>query len=247
MTASSPELISGTLQLSVWSSSPLSEERGLLNRRVDAFASAIRLRLFGDVSLETAVPLPPRVALLQGVQPPTWIRQVSVHRLPLGALRVLCGMLASFSEQSAPLLYYEAQRQGDIRNLFTVPVDYPRAQPKESLFAIEDKGYLNSPGVNARELAIRIQFREPPSAAFHEKLLRPFKDWDELLNGGYPPDGAEPGQSAVGPGSTRFIDPCTLEHHIEGLLAHPACFEPLLNVAQYWCQIGLPVALLELE
>jgi hypothetical protein len=248
LTASSPESISGPLRLLVWPSAPLTEETSrLLERRVDAFASAIRRGLFGSAGLEGMAPLPPPAMLLRGGEPPSWGRLLSVRALPLGALRVLKGMLAFFSEQSAPLLHWELERPGDIRNLLGVSADYPRASREGLLLAIEDGGHLDSSGLNARELAIRIEFREPPPAALREKLMRPFEDWDELVNGGYPPEGAKPGQSAVGPSSTRFIDPYTLEHHVEGILAHPACFEPLFELARHWGQIGFPVAKFELE
>jgi hypothetical protein len=248
LTASSPEFVSGPLRLFVWSAEPLDEEaRHLLARRVDAFASAIRLGLFGLAGLEGVAPLALSGTLLWEGQPPSWACLLSVRALPLGALRVLRGMLASFSEQHVLLSRCELERPGDIRNLLTVSVDYPRAPRERLLFAIEDGGYLDMPGLNAKELAIRVEFREPPPAELRDKLLRPFEDWDELVSGGYPPEGAEPGQSAVGPGSTRFVDPCTLEHHVEGLLAHPACFEPLLNLALHWGRMGFPVARLELE
>jgi hypothetical protein len=169
-----------------------------------------------------------------------------MRALPLGAVRVLNGMLASFSGESASLLHCEAEQPGDLRNLLAVRVDYPRVQREGLSLSVEDGGYLDSNGVNVRELAIRIEFRDPPAVGLREKLLRPFEDWGELLDGGYPPEGAEPGQSAVGPSSTRFIDPYTLEHHIEGLLAHPACFEPLLYLVRHWSQIGLSVSRLEL-
>jgi hypothetical protein len=156
-------------------------------------------------------------------------------------------MLAFFGEQHTPLLHTQVEAPGDTRNLLTLAADFPRASRSGLSASIEDNGLLDTPSVSLAELAIRVELRKPPAVSLRKQLLKPFKVWDELVNGGYPPEDGTSHHSAVGPSTTHFMDPCTIEHHLEGIVAHPACFELLINLVQQWSQGSLTVSRLELE
>jgi hypothetical protein len=250
LTGSSSECIAGPLRLLAWSSASLTDEEiGLLQQRVNAFVSSIRLGLFPPAAQGSMSAAPPLTTSLWEGRPPFWGCMFRFQgELPHSALQVLHGMLSFFSDQHAHLRYYEVCRQGDDRNLLALPTDFLHMPYKELPFAIkDDNGYLDAACINARELVIHIEFCEQPAAACRDGLLDCIGQWEELVNGGYPPEGAVPGQSAVGASSMHFVDPYTIEYHAEGLFAHPACFEPLFNLACYWNRSGFPIARLELR
>lgn len=168
-------------------------------------------------------------------------RRFTARGLPPGVFRILSGMFAYFSEMFSPLELYAAYQNDSSTNLLEVKADYPLVVDKLGFRVM--KGELV--GV-APELLIRLEFMQAVPSDVRDDLIQPFEYWDELMCGGFPPEGESPGDSGVGPGSTRFIDQYTVEHYLESFRGDPVCFNLIINLASHWSK-RFPVRKVEIE
>ena len=158
-----------------------------------------------------------------------WGRVLEVESLPLGAFRVLSGMLVWHGQMCAPLQRYSACADPGDRDLLRLSAPFPNPAPKCS-FAVT----IHPPQRTAAALKIDVEFQRPPPAPDRHQLIEAFKWWDELVQGGYPVPVESAGSSGVGASSTRFLSPVLLRHDLEAWEADKACFAPILNLAQRW-------------
>ena len=168
-------------------------------------------------------------------------RRFIARGLSRGVFRILSGMFAYFSEMFAPLERYVACLNDSSTNLLELKADYPLVVDKLGFRVM--KGELV--GV-APELLIRVEFMQAVPQGVRDDLIQPFEYWDELMCGGFPPEGESPGDSGVGPGSTRFIDAYTVEHYLESFCGDPVCFNLIINLASHWSK-RFPVRQVEIE
>jgi len=219
-------LLSGTFRVECRARNLLEDNQlDQLDHVLDSFLSAISIGMFDPAQLidvSTLVHPATEERRFRG-------RKFSAENLHPGAFRILKGMFAYFSAQSAMLDVYEARHVGSQGNLFSLAASYPpRIDPLP--FHVE----LSELRGAAPTILIRVRFGIPPPIENRDDHIRAFNVWDNLLCGGFPPEGQPPGESGVGASETGFMMPTQLEHYIESHIADPQSLNPMLNMLASW-------------
>jgi len=216
----------GRFRIEGGTTAPLTPNKAArFNRLVGSFIGAIGSGLFGPAVLRMG-----SMSDVLGDDQRTIVAQpFTVEHLPLGAFRILSGMLFWFNNQVAPFEWYAVRNVDDGQDLLKTTAAYP-APIHKLPFAVEQ---VRQGGV-APAVLIRIIFQQPPAAETREQFLQALKYWDDLLCGGFPVDDGPPGESGVGRSTTHFVSPTILEHSIDALFADSRCFDLILNMAGQW-------------
>lgn len=152
------------------------------------------------------------------------ITTVTLAGHSLQIFNILHGMTEFYRGQGAPLLPIAiSNAQGPVP-LTPLPL---HAVPAELPFTLTTK----VPELG-RPLVVLVDFAGPVSPDTCQAVLGAFGVWSALLCGGFPPAGAAPGESAIGPYGVRFLHPALLEFATESWYAAPEGLTPLLRFLQ---------------
>jgi hypothetical protein len=230
--------VSGDIYLECFSRDNLeAEELDLLNTLIDAFVQSIANETF----------IMARLVSVDVITPPSGYenkysgRHLVVEDLVFGAFRILKGMLSHFHAYVAHLDRYRASYRNEGVDLLLTSAPY-----QSRISKLPFKLNFSLPLGTAPPALIRVKFFKSPLPDERERLIKAFEVWNELLKGGFPPDGAPPGESGVGATDTGFLSGCLLEHSIENYIAHSRCFDPLLNMLCAWSKL-FPIQEVEIE
>lgn len=216
-----PASLTGTLELHVTPEASLPDASATaLRTAIEAFLRAVEIGLFGPVELGT------RSGLASGTDGSLTLR-VEVQDLPVGALRVLGGMLACVTTKVSAPMRAAARVLADPRadDLLGVTATWP-AGPAALPFSFG----VHVPATVAPPLAVSIDFAAPLDAAFVDRLESDLRVWEALVCGGYPPADGPPGASFIAPLQVRLDSPSTLRAATEGVHADDACFDALAHL-----------------
>lgn len=232
------QFVSGDIYLECFSRDNFEvEELDLLNTLHDAFVNSIANEMFITARLISVEKLTPP----SGYENKYCGRHLVVENLAFGAFRILNGMFNHFHAYVVQLDRYRAYYSNEGVDLLLTSAPY-----QSRITKLPFKLNFSVPLGTAPPALIRVKYFKPPLPEERERFIKAFETWNELLKGGFPPDGAPLGESGVGASDTGFLSESLIEHNIENYIAHPRCFDPLLNMLNAWSK-SYPIQEVEIE
>lgn len=152
------------------------------------------------------------------------------------SLRILWGMCEWGREYQDVSVKWIGCKQDEQPGYINVVEPYSLNTKKEINFTL----ILPESFAFGDELLLFLEFSDKLSPEDRQILERGLEVWESLLCGGFPMEGASPGESSIGATSGHFISPRTYQWSIEGIAADPACIDFLLNFfSEQASRIGL--------